>query len=248
MLALTLCFILATKSRGTTATSSDIKTTVMYGHVVLPLFTKRWRISGSRGSKIPWYCEDTGREMWSLIFDVGDTPGVKIAKSKTTMTSVLHLAMHEDPITKIFLHLSFHYLLSAEGSFSVGKLLNTQGEQSRYLCQCHGGKIMQLMYPGQPAGCVRSSTVLWNLLAASTASNTRAQISCVLLSLHSWHEHAIKSCSPQGCLSIPELGDSKCHWRKAQGLWWVIILGNKVWGCADCGLRVNVTVLLCACM
>lgn len=40
--------------------------------------------------------------MWSLIFNVGDTPGVKIAKSKTTMTSVLHLAMHEDPITKIF--------------------------------------------------------------------------------------------------------------------------------------------------
>lgn len=114
------------------------------------------------------------------------------------MTSVLHLAMHEDPITKIFLHLSFHYLLSAEGSFSVGKLLNTQGEQSRYLCQCHGGKIMQLMYPGQPAGCVRSSTVLWNLLAASTASNTRAQISCVLLSLHSWHRACHKILQSSG--------------------------------------------------
>ncbi|KAF4788324.1 hypothetical protein TURU_162083 [Turdus rufiventris] len=38
--------------------------------------------------------------MWSLICDVGDTPGVKNAKSKTTMASVLHLAMHEDPITE----------------------------------------------------------------------------------------------------------------------------------------------------
>lgn len=74
----------------------------MYGHIVLPLFTKRWRSSGGRGSKIPWYCEDTGREMWSLILGVGDTPGVKNAKSKTTMASVLHLAMHEDPITENF--------------------------------------------------------------------------------------------------------------------------------------------------
>lgn len=77
---------------------------------------------------------------------------------------------------------------------------------------------MQLVYPGLPTGCVCSSTVLWNLLAASTASNTRAQISCVLLSFIHDTEHAIKSCSPQGCLSIPEPGDSKCHWRKAQGL------------------------------
>lgn len=37
-----------------------------------------------------------GREMWSLILNVGDTPGVKSAKSKTTMAFVPHLAMNED--------------------------------------------------------------------------------------------------------------------------------------------------------
>lgn len=52
---------------------------------------------------------------------MGDTPGVKNAKSKSTMTSVSHLAMNEDQITEILC--TDHNLL---GSFSGGKL-NTKG-------------------------------------------------------------------------------------------------------------------------
>lgn len=155
--------------------------------------------------------------MWSLILSVGDTPGVKNAKSKTTMASVPHLAMNEDQITGT-LYIN-HDLLSAEGSFSGEGLLNTQGEQSRCLCQCHGRKIMQLIYPEQLTGSVCSFSVLWYLLARSTAASTGAQIRCVVFSLCSLDaEHTIKSCSPQCHLSIPVLGDSKCHLRKARGM------------------------------
>lgn len=211
-----------------------------YSHIVLPLFTNRWRISGSRGRKSHGAVKTWARKCGVWYSTWGTLQGWKMPGAKQPWPLFLtHLAMNEKQITKI-LYIS-HDLL---GSFSDGKLLNTKGEQSRYLFQCHGRRIMQLIYPEQLIGSVCSFPVLWHLLATSTAASTGAQITCVMFPLHSADtEHAVKSCSPHCHLSVPELGDSKCHLRKAQGLWWVIILGNMVWGCvtskrcSDCGFE-----------
>lgn len=69
---------------------------------------------------------------------MGDTPGVKNAKSKTATTSVPHLAMIEDQIAKI-VYID-HYLLFTGGGFSGVKLLKTQGERCRFYVNAVEGK------------------------------------------------------------------------------------------------------------
>lgn len=187
----------------------------------MPLFTNRWRISGSRGRESHGTVKTQAGKCgvwsstWGMLQGSNEQNSCGLCSSRHPSFGNEWRSNNWD---------SLHWPLSAlyRGRFQWWKAVE------------YTGGMMQVFMPMQwkeknAADLSWAAHMICLFLHRAVVSfgnqhsgcqKIRAQISCVMFSLHSTDsEYAIKSCTPKCHLSVPEFRGSKCHLRKAQGLY-----------------------------